>query len=154
VIREALPADALAICRVHQEAVRGLCNQHYTRDEIEAWIGRRVPEDYARDIAELEVLVATNDSDGVMGFAVLDVAEHEVMAVYVHPTAAHDGLGRVLLTRLEAIAVEHGLTELHLDGSLNAFEFYARSGYAPIEARIHRLGSGTELRCVFMTKTL
>ena len=67
------------------------------------------------------VLVARRDND-IVGTVQLEWspkknARHraEINKLLVHPTAQRLGIGRLLMERLESIAVENGWTTLHLD---------------------------------------
>jgi GrpB-like predicted nucleotidyltransferase (UPF0157 family)/GNAT superfamily N-acetyltransferase len=153
-IRHATHADLEGICRVHVDAVRGLCTLHYTAPELEAWVGHLRPGAHSSDIDAKVFFVAVDEREAVLGFSVLDSSKGEVRAVYVHPTAARIGVGAALLRRVEETALERGLVRLLLDASLNSVEFYFRAGYMPVEARRHQLRSGVALRCIVMAKSL
>ena len=78
----------------------------------------------------------------------------EIRAVYVHPKAGRQGVGRALLRRLETEAQEQGVTTLHLESSLNAQAFYAAQGYLAQGQGLHRLAGGLEMPCCEMSKVL
>ena len=152
-IRRAVLEDARGIRRVHVEAVRAFCADHYAPAEIEAWVAPRPEKHYDRAIREKDFYVAEEDG-GVVGFAVLSRLASEVEAVYVSPRAARRGVGLSLLRTLEGRATAHGLTGLHLCASLNAVPFYERAGFARGELTAHSLPGGVEIACVRMTKEL
>lgn len=153
-VRPATHADLDGIYRVHVDAIRQLCKLHYTPEEIEARVGGLEPGAHRIDAENVRFFVAVDDAQEVLGFAVLDVGQSEVKAVYVHPTAAQRGIGGALLREVEETARRHGLTVLHLDASLNSVEFYLRAGYVDLENRRHVLRSEVSIRCVAMSKSL
>lgn len=152
-VRRAEIEDARAIRLVHTEAVRALCAGHYAPAEIEAWVAPRPATHYDKAIRGKEFYVAAVGGR-VVGFAVLNQDAGEVEAVYVSPRVARCGTGLSLLRALEARALAHGLTSLHLCASLNAVGFYERAGFARGELTAHRLPGGVEIACVRMTKGL
>lgn len=152
-IRRAEIEDARAIRLVHVEAIRAFCAGHYAPAEIEAWVAPRPETHYDKAIRGKEFYIA-EEGGRVVGFAVLNQHESEVEAVYVSPRVARRGVGLSLLRTLEARALAHGLTGLHLCASLNAVEFYERAGFARGELTAHRLPGGVEIACVRMTKAL
>ena len=104
-------------------------------------------------IAASDFFVGT-DGERVVGFSEYDPETRELAAVYVHPDFERRGLGRALLEAAEAAAHARGVDSLHLRASLNAVSFYQRAGYVVERAGSVTLRSGSELRCVFMRKTL
>jgi len=152
-LRPAEQADREQILEVHVSAIRALCATHYTPEQIEAWAGRLRADSYDRVIRERELLVAI-EGDVVIGFGQLDVATGEVEAIYVRPSAVRLGVGSSLLCELEAIARSACLQELFLDASLNAVDFYERSGFLIVEQRMHQFESGADIACVRMIKQI
>ncbi len=84
------------------------------------------------------VLLLAFDGDRVVGTAQLELAQRangshraEVNKVLVHPDQQGKGIGRLLMAEVEATALRHGRTLLHLDtnedDSTNAF--YQRLGW-------------------------
>ena len=59
-----------------------------------------------------------------------------------------------LLRALEELALSVGLSELSLQASLNAVEFYASAGYATGEPLQHFVGRGVSLPCIAMARAL
>src|SRR5882672_925427 len=97
IVRPATHADLDGICRVHVDAVRGLCRLHYTPAEIEAWVGQLRSGAHREGVDKHLFFVAVSDDGAVAGFAVLDRDRREIKAVYVHPGAARRGVGAALL---------------------------------------------------------
>jgi putative acetyltransferase len=152
-IRRARREDGAAIYEAHAAAIRVTCRSHYADADIEAWAGRLGPESYGEDIERRDILVA-EEVGRVLGFGVLDAEESQVRAVYVHPQAGRCGVGARLLAVLETIARLRGVTELHLDSSLNAVAFYAAAGWRRRDDTIHTFPGGHDIPCVVMTKTV
>lgn len=154
IVRPATHADRDGICRVHVDAVRGLCRLHYTPSEIEAWVGNLRPAAYRVGVDGQLFFVAVDDDGAVLGFTLLDRDRSEIKAVFVHPGAARRGVGAALLREAEEAARRAGITELSLGASLNSVDFYFGAGYVPLEERRHLLRSGLAIRGIAMKKSL
>lgn len=145
--------DASAILRVHMASIRGLGRDSYTLEQVEAWCGGRTAKSYHSPIIEQFMLVAEVQGQ-VVGFAQLDARQAMVVAVYVSPEFSRQGIGSQLLRRIEEHARSLGLSELHLQASLNAVQFYARAGYAAGQPSEHVVGNGVSLPCLAMSRAL
>jgi putative acetyltransferase len=151
IIRRATAEDAEAICVLHKVAVRRLCAGAYSAEQIEAWVGPRVAEDYCKAMsADGETMFVAERASRVAGFASL--RGERLLGLYVDPTSGR-GLGRPLLAVAEEEARGRGVAILSLQATLNAVPFYRRHGYS-----VDRAGlvprSGLKLPVVEMSKTL
>jgi putative acetyltransferase len=89
-----------------------------------------------------------------VGLGVIVPQNAELRACYVHPNAARKGVGSALVREIERIAREHGVSQLHLDSSVNAEPFYLACGYAVVERGEHLLRGVVPMASVEMTKML
>ncbi len=140
-VRAALPADSLAVARVHvrswQSAYRGLIAQEYL-DSLtpEVWAGRYT---FGRIGLQLPSTLVAVDGSAVRGLATTglcrdtDVSNFgELMAIYVDPAHMRTGTGRLLIAaareRLRRVGVAEALLWV-LDGNVRARRFYERDGW-------------------------
>jgi GNAT superfamily N-acetyltransferase len=147
IVRDAAPADALAVARVHvrtwQIAYRGLLPDGYL-DALRA-------EDRAArytfgdpDPATPRTLVAV-DADAIIGFATIGLPSSddvpgagELLALYVDPDRWGTGAGRALIAaaRHRLAARGHAFAVLWLlEGNARGARFYAADGWADDGAR-------------------
>jgi GNAT superfamily N-acetyltransferase len=78
---------------------------------------------------------------GCAGLVVAEAPTGELTKVYVRPEARRSGVARQLLTAVEDVARERGLTRLCLDTRkdlVEARELYAALGYREVPAWEHR----------------
>lgn len=143
-IRRATAEDRAAIAAVHVASIRGLTQNHYTQDQIDAWSAGKDPAKYPID--EHLMFVATDASGTIVGFSELNVAGHEVRAVYVAPASARSGVGSRLLGAVEAAARDHGLRRLALGASLNAYLFYRKHGFKDVPDGLRTTVDGAPYR--------
>jgi putative acetyltransferase len=157
-IRDAVEADAEAVARVLFEAIHGAASPYYSSEVIASWA--RVPDEprcsqIRRVIAGTDELCLVAEQSGeVVGFGSIVPSLSELRAVYVRTDVGRRGVGGAILHDLERIAVARGLSELHMDASINAEAFYLRHGYEVMQRGEHRLANGAHMACVRMRKAL
>lgn len=129
-LRPAVPADALAVARVHvrawQAGYRGLLPAAYLD-------GLR-PEDraarYTFDRADGPRTTVAVSSGAIVGFAT--ISGSELCALHVDPDAWSRGVGRALIARARADLAAAGVAEAHLwllAGNARAQRFYECDGW-------------------------
>jgi len=156
IVRPMRTDDGQAFLEIHGRSIRGLAAQHYPADVVDAWAVPSTEESLRAFLknSEDEIrLVAELDGQPV-GIGALVVENSELRACYVVPEAARKGVGTALVREIERLARAHGLTGLHLHGSVNAEPFYAALGYAIVERGEHVLSTGHRMAAVRMAKSL
>ena len=152
-ISRAAEGDRHEIRRVHRAAVIILCVDHYTREQIDAWIKTRRTEDYLRTIRNEIVLVARVGSR-VVGFAEMTRKGIVNDALYVHPSHVRTGIGSRLLACVEHEASVLGSEVVNADVTMNADPFYLNRGYSFQGEGTRTLRAGVILPCVHMQKRI
>jgi putative acetyltransferase len=158
VVRPMRDDEARSFLEIHGRSVRGLAAEHYSTGVIAAWAGPvPITDNAVRGFlknADHEIrLIAELDGEPV-GLGSLVVDNAELRACYVVPEAARRGVGSALVTEMERIARDRGLTHLELHASINAELFYTRLGYETLERKDHVLRSGLRMAAVKMRKNL
>ncbi|MDS0259537.1 GNAT family N-acetyltransferase [Haloarcula sp. S1CR25-12] len=161
-LRDATPADVDRLCEVNRVAIETLGTEPYDEHQIAAWKRGVDPELYPIEAAETHFLVAETD-ERVVGFGwmkpeadeyfTIDVSG-EITGMYVHPTAARNGVGTRLLGELERAARDRSVESLGLWASLNAVSFYRKHGYETMGEQALEYDDGTELPVEEMRKVL
>lgn len=157
-VRPAVVADAEAIIDLHFAAVHCTASTFYSPEVLDCWSGHPDEARYQqmREVITRgdELVLVAEDALGVVAFGSIVPRLRELRALYVHPDAGRRGIGSQVLTLLERLALEQGVSELYLDASINSEAFYERAGYEVIRHSIHRLDTGQEMACVKMFKNL
>jgi len=149
-VRRAVPKDCDGILAAHIEAIRELCKGEYSKSQLAAWADRLTPSGYLPAM-EKNVLLVAEVEGRVAGFAELAPSSGEIVAIYVHPRHARQGVGRQLFHALEQLANgSGGVAALHLNSSLTAVPFYERLGFVAGAPSMHCLGNGIEIPCIPM----
>ncbi|WP_426076803.1 GNAT family N-acetyltransferase [Janthinobacterium sp. PSPC3-1] len=152
-LRPALPLDIDALWALRTLAVRISCATHYSAEQVAVWSASPVPAGYADLLAAGGGIVAVHDGV-IASYAMLDLDQHEVDAVFVDPAQGGLGIGKRLLAALEDLAREHGIERLHLSASLNAVPFYQAAGFVALREEAYAHPSGLMLASVAMEKIL
>ena len=92
--------------------------------------------------------------DAVVGTGMIDRSTGRLDAIMVRPDMTRHGIGKQMMSFLEDIARTAGLTELMLDSTLNAAEFYRSCGFVGDAIGKYQSPRGITLDCVPMTKVL
>jgi putative acetyltransferase len=127
-LRPFLPADTPLLAAIFVAAIEELTGDDYSEAQQEAWAAAAEDEDkFGKKLAGELTLIATLRNSPV-GFASLKGADHIEM-LYVHPSAAGQGVGAMLIDALEKLASARGAKVLSVDASDNALDFFKKRGY-------------------------
>lgn len=127
-LRPCLPSDAPVLAEIYREAVHVLAEDDYDGIQRDAWAA--LADDsaaFARRLAGGLTLVAVVGGAPV-GFASLRGGD-EVDMLYVHPSAAGQGVGAMLLEALEKLAAARGARMLTAAVSDVASHLFTKLGY-------------------------
>ena len=104
-------------------AIEELTGDDYSEAQQEAWAAAADDEEqFGKQLAGELTLIATLQNSPV-GFASLKGADHIDM-LYVHPSAAGQGVASMLCDALEKLAGGRGAKSLTVDASDNAEDFF------------------------------
>lgn len=127
-LRPFLPSDAPLLADIYREAIQVLAEDDYDPAQREAWAARADDEQgFATLLAGDLTLVAVVGGTPV-GFACMRGKDHVEM-LYVHPSAAEQGLGGMLLGALVKLATARGATVLTADVSDVATHLFEKHGF-------------------------
>jgi GNAT superfamily N-acetyltransferase len=129
--RPARLEDAAAAVAVLRASITVCCVADHQNDPptLEDWLRNKTVEHFARWLAADDLyLIVVERAAGISGVGSLH-RSGQIRLCYVDPGAQGHGVGRALLTELEARAESWQLGELHLASSLAARTFYEHFGY-------------------------
>lgn len=152
-VRRARAEDVPIVAEIHRRSILALCATAYPPEVLQRWVDGRPPDRHRKLFEQKHVVVCERDGE-VLGFGIVDLEGGRVFAVYVTPTAARGGVGRLLLATLEDAARTAGLVRLELHATLNAVPFYERSGFIAEGAMRVTLSNGLEIDAVKMGKSI
>lgn len=127
-LRPYLPADAPLLREIFRDSIEELTADDYTVAQQEAWASVADDvADFGKKLSGQLTLVATLESSPV-GFAALE-GKDKIDMLYVHPAAAGQGVGAMLIDALEKLAGSRGAPKLTVDASDSARGFFEKRGY-------------------------
>lgn len=152
-IRNATDSDAGKLWDIRSRAIGIICSRSYDAETIEKWLAISMPDDWGHTLEEKGAIVAMHRGE-IAGFGIADLEAQTIEAVFVSPHLAGRGIGRRLLDELEQLAIHAGITTLKLLSSLNAVNFYQKSGYVAGRKEVFHHPGGFGIDCYFMRKQL
>jgi putative acetyltransferase len=126
-LRPYLPADTPVLAAIFAAAIEELTGDDYSEEQQEAWAAAAEDEEFGRRLAADLTLIATLRNSPV-GFASLRGKDH-IRMLYVHPSAARQGVASMLVDALEKLAGGRGAAKLTVDASDTAADFFRKRGY-------------------------
>ena len=127
-LRPFLSADTPVLAAIFAAAIEELTGEDYSEAQQQAWASAAADEEqFGKRLASELTLIATLQNSPV-GFAALKGTGHIDM-LYVHPSAAGQGVASMLCEALEKLAGGRGAKSLTVDASDNAQEFFLKRGY-------------------------
>lgn len=125
-IRTANREDAPTIYAIHQASLTTLCVTHYPLDTLRRWFSNKSAEGYYPAIDDGEMFICEAGTT-IVGFG--HVIPGEVVAIFVHPDFAGQGVGKRLLDHAVECASKDYEGPIKLIATLNAEPFYAKHGF-------------------------
>lgn len=151
-IRPFTPEDTAAVYQLFYDTVHSVNLQHYTPEEVEAWVPSHTPDlqQWQERFLRQHTLLAEIDGH-LAGFANLEVDGRNIDMVYTHKDFQGRGVATALVDRLEQEVVNNGRNRIELAASITARPFFEKRGYRLIrENEVHR--HGVVLRNFIMVK--
>lgn len=143
-IRLATTDDAQAIHALHTASVTELCTL-YSTQIITGWLEGRSPQGY-EGIPKKEMYVY-EDLGEILGFS--HVVPGEIVALFISPQCARNGIGTSLMKHAMPIARQGWEGPIRLEATLNAVLFYETLGFKKIR-ELMALRNNTEMPVVEM----
>jgi putative acetyltransferase len=127
--------DAAAIAALFRDTIRRINRKDYSAEQVRAWAPDEIDvASWAEKLAKRYSVVI--ETDGVIvGFGDIEDDGH-LDHLYVHADHQGRGVGRLLMTALEAEARRRGIGRLFTEASITARPFFERSGYALIAEQV------------------
>ncbi len=127
-LRPFLPEDAPLLREIFRDSIEELTADEYTPAQQAAWASVADDvTDFGKKLSGQLTLVATLQGSPV-GFASLE-GKDKIDMLYVHPAAAGQGVGAMLIDALEKLAGSRGAPKLIVDASDSARGFFEKRGY-------------------------
>ncbi len=128
-LRAAGVGDLETIHHVRREAILGVRVAKLEEGDLRQWAERRSVEHFRERVVANRVVVALSEA-GTVGWG--SFCGSRITALYVRPSASSKGVGRKLMSWLEARITNNGHASVNLESSPNAVSFYRGLGYREV----------------------
>jgi GNAT superfamily N-acetyltransferase len=149
-VRNFEPEDAEKLSQLIVQNLQQVLIKDYPNEALEALIPFFAPEKLIEDSKHQFMLVGMVGND-LVGIASLD--DDRVRNVFVDVARHRRGIGKKLMTAIEAYAQEQHLKKIYLMAAISACGFYEKLGYKIVK-RFDRDLNGIPLPEVQMEKAL
>jgi GNAT superfamily N-acetyltransferase len=129
-VREARPGDAAEAAALLRASITQLCRADHADDArtLEQWLANKTPENFLSWLADKDQFCVVAESDRLVGVGLLH-SSGEIRLCYLLPGVQGQGIGKAMLSALEAKARALGLRTLTLESTADARAFYEKQGY-------------------------
>ncbi|WP_135363597.1 GNAT family N-acetyltransferase [Halosimplex halophilum] len=155
--REATTSDTRVMSRIQREALLERAEGRYSPDQLRHMVAAEsdreiVPE--KRVSSEENRYVIVEDEGNPVGYGGISIGEGILLATFVEPSVADQGIGSRIVRHLHDIARDEGHENLRTYASLNAVEFYRKLGYTEVERTTVGEEGGPDIPSVLMKAPL
>ncbi|NRB50885.1 MAG: GNAT family N-acetyltransferase [Saprospiraceae bacterium] len=134
--------DTSAVYQLFYDTVHSINLQHYTPEEVEAWVPTLPPnlQQWQERFLRQHTLLAEIDSH-LAGFANLEPDGLNIDMVYTHKDFQGRGVATALVDQLEQAVKKNGGNTIELAASITARPFFEKRGYRLVrENEVLRFG--------------
>ena len=134
--------DTSAVYQLFYDTVHSINLQHYTPEEVEAWVPTLPPnlQQWQERFLRQHTLLAEIDSH-LAGFANLEPDGRNIDMVYTHKDFQGRGVATALVDQLEQAVKKNGGNTIELAASITARPFFEKRGYRLVrENEVLRFG--------------
>lgn len=141
-IRLFQPGDSRAVAELIQLCLRKVNSRDYPAEIIDRMCAYFIPSQIEQLAAQRQMFVA--ESDGIVGTVSRD--GNKAYTLFVQPRSIGQGVGRLLMRHVEALAALEGYDYLETGASITGHGFYQRLGYLDIRVSETEFGVNYILR--------
>ena len=127
-LRPYLAADAMALRELFAQSIEELTQDDYNEDQRAAWASTALDADTFSKRLSSQVTLVVQAEGAYLGFASLK-DNNKLDMLYVHPHHAGEGVGSELADALEKLAAARGMTEITVEASDTAVDFFEGRDY-------------------------
>lgn len=155
-IRPATVEDASEMAQLLKKSVNFLLPEEYSPEQIQTivdWLNA----DFYQEVTSNNhrIIFIAEAEDKMISFGSISKNGKAISDIFVLPDYTRQGIGTLLLARLEQIALEKGVPKLWVMASLTSQPFYASRGYIyEKDSALIDAVTGVRIPCVDMTKVL
>jgi putative acetyltransferase len=138
-VRPYLRADAPLLGEIFRASIEEHAAEDYSEGQREAWAAAADDEETFAARLEKQLTILATIGGSPVGFASLKGTDRIDM-LYVHPAAAGQGVGTMLVGAIEKLAAARGAARLKADVSDSALDFFRGRGFVAQQRNSVRCG--------------
>ena len=139
-LRPFLPGDAEILAAIFRAAIEELTAEDYNPAQQEAWAATADDEAAFTERLAIQLTLISTLEGSPVGFASL-ADNKSIDMLYVHPAVAGQGIGTMLTGALEKLAASRGASQLTVESSDSALEFFQARGFTPQQRNTISVGN-------------
>lgn len=159
-IRRACIEDALGIHLAHIKSIQDVCSKEHSPEEIKVWGHRAFKEDQRINSINNQIVFVVVIENAIQGYGHLklysenEIKKAHILGLYLAPSAIGLGIGKSLLLNLLIEAKKNNATEVTLESTLNAKEFYLKNNFRDLGEIKSIILDDQPIRCIPMSLTI
>ena len=142
-IRKATDADAVQLSGLIQRTIRMSNSKDYDQRSVDLLCSIFEPDQVAERIANELIFLCF---EGVDLVGTVGLRRDYLRSIFIEPAYQRQGLGKVLVVSIEEIARQKAISEIMVESSVTARQFYEMIGYEFLEFLSYPEGSFVLLR--------
>jgi D-alanyl-D-alanine carboxypeptidase len=127
-IRPAVKEDLEAITSLRNEAILGISQSNYSREQLLHWAGLDTSRGALERILDGCILVATSGKQ-IIATNGLDLDGPEMVGLFVSPAFQGLSIGLRMVQEVERLAIQFGISSLRVEAVVPAAGFYQKCNY-------------------------
>ncbi len=136
-IRKATDADVVALSGLIRRTIRVSNSKDYDQRSIDLLCSMFEPDQFAKRVLDEHILICYV---GVDLIGTVGLRHNYLRSMFIEPTYQRRGLGKVLVANIEEIAQRKAISEIMVQSSVTARQFYETLGYEFVEFQSHPEG--------------
>jgi putative acetyltransferase len=152
-IRRASENDLDAILSLYHDTVKAINSEHYTLEQIEAWLDDEERADkFSLKIKEQLFYVCINEIGEILGFSSITKSGY-LDLLYASPECQRQGVGTLLLEQMLMASKIYNYEHIEADVSITGIPFFQSKGFTVVKEQ-EVIRNGVNLKSYIMRKAL
>ena len=125
-------SDTKQIVKLFYDTVHEVNIRDYTKAQVDAWAPADIDiESWTKSLSSKFTFVA-EEGDKIAGFGELEASGH-IDCFYCHKDFQRQGVGRIILGKIDAKARSLGIKKLYTEASITAKTFFESQGFMVVK---------------------
>nr|WP_216087042.1 GNAT family N-acetyltransferase [Stanieria cyanosphaera] len=150
-MREYRKSDLPEISRLFYNTIHQINSRDYIREQIEAWAAEIKDELFWQERFRNDLVYVVETNHSIVGFTNFKTTGY-IDCFYVHHQWQGQGVGSLLIKKIESEARKQQISLLFLEASITAMPFFKAKGFVVIREQ-ERLYNGCRFKQFYLEKS-